>query len=448
MRLSLTYSVKIKHHNRIFQDTVILYREAVSFFVDVCLQEWESIGTLHGQKKQVNRMETLTVKTKGNPYPAYDFSARFYKFPSYLRRSAIAEALGKVSSYQSLYANWEEADPGTRGKEPGLPTAGFVYPALYRDNMFVRTGTYTAAIKVFIRNTWDWTWVELKKSDVDYILRHCGSFKECVPTLQKRGKEWFLDFVFQTPVTLPDVDIKEQRILAVDLGLNSACTCAIMDAKGAVLGRRFLQLPGEYDSLRHAIGHIKHAQRLCAKRMPRLWAQAKGISRDIAVKTAQFIIETAILYNVDCIVMEHLELTGKKRGSRKQKLHLWRAKYVQEMVTGKAHRNGIRIARVCAWNTSRLAFDGSGRVLRGKEAGLSSYSLCRFATGKEYNCDLNAAYNIGARYFIRERLKTLPATAGQAVMAKDPSLAHRSTCTLSGLIRLDAALREVYPAAC
>lgn len=177
MRLSLMYSVKIKHHNRIFLDTVTLYREAVSFFVDVCLQEWESIGTLHGQKKQVNRLEALTVKTKGNPDPAYDFSTSFYKFPSYLRRSAIAEALGKVSSYRSLHANWEATDPDTRGKEPGLPAAGFVYPALYRDNMFVRTGTYTAAIKVFIQNTWDWIEVDLTKSDVDYILRHCSSFK-------------------------------------------------------------------------------------------------------------------------------------------------------------------------------------------------------------------------------------------------------------------------------
>ena len=64
---------------------------------------------------------------------------------------------------------------------------------------------------------------------------------------------------------------------------------------------------------------------------------------------------------------------------------------------------------------------------------LPSYSLCRFASGKQYNCDLNASYNIGARYLIREHLKTLPATVGQAVTAKVPELAHRSTNTLSTL---------------
>ena len=40
--------------------------------------------------------------------------------------------------------------------------------------------------------------------------------------------------------------------------------------------------------------------------------------------------------------MEHLDLAGRKRGSRKHKLYLWWAKYVQEMVTGKAHKNGMR----------------------------------------------------------------------------------------------------------
>ena len=311
---------------------------------------------------------------------------------------------------------------------------------MYRDNMFARTGMYQAALKVYIRNTWDWVLVDLRKSDADYIDHHCKNYKECVPTLQKRGKKWFLDFVFQTAVKLPDAKIQNTRILAVDLGLNSACTCSVITPESAVLGREFLSLPREYDSLEHVISHIKHAQRLCARQTPGLWKQAKGINDDIEVKTAQFIVDTAIKYDVDCIVMEHLDLAGKNRGSKKQRLHLWRAKYVQSVAADKAHRNLIRVARVCACNASRLAFDGSGRVMRGKEAELPSYSLCRFPTEKQYNCDLNASYNIGSRYYIWELLKPLPVTAGQAVTAKVPELAHRSQCTLSSLIKLNAVL--------
>ena len=77
-----------------------------------------------------------------------------------MRRAAINGAIGKVSSYRSNLANWQE-EP--QGKEPGIPKAGRIYPAMYRDNCFVRTGTYTARLKIFINETWDWLNVELKK---------------------------------------------------------------------------------------------------------------------------------------------------------------------------------------------------------------------------------------------------------------------------------------------
>ena len=145
---------------------------------------------------------------------------------------------------------------------------------------------------------------------MDYILRNCKNRKECVPTLQKRGKLWYLDFAFEEKIELPDTDASARRILAVDLGINSACTCCVMGPDGTVAGRKFLKLPAENDRLDRAIGRIKKAQRQGARRMPRLWARAKGISDDIAVKTAEFIVRNAVLYDVDVIVMEHLDLRG------------------------------------------------------------------------------------------------------------------------------------------
>lgn len=330
--------------------------------------------------------------------------------------------------------------------EPGRPRAGFVYPAMYRDNCYVRVDTYTARIKVFIRNTWDWITVHLRKSDVDYILHHCQQRKECVPTLQKRGKRWYLDFPFQRDCELNNTDVFNQTIVAVDLGINSCCTCAVMRSDGTIIGRKFLRLPKEYDSLNRKISHIKYAQRHGSRCVRLLWKFADGVNDDIAVKTAQFIIDTAVLYNADTIVFEHLDLKGKKRGSKKQRLHLWKAKRVQTVVTDKAHALSMRISRINAWNTSRLAFDGSGRILRGRESAKTNgnYSLCEFQTGKVYNCDLNASYNIGSRYFVREILKSLPVTDGQRIRAKVSGCAKRSTCTLSTLIRLDA---ELYAAA-
>ena len=96
----------------------------------------------------------------------------------------------------------------------------------------------------------------------------------------------------------------------------------------------------------------------------------------------------------------------------------------------------MRISRVCAWNTSKLAFDGSGEVTRDAD----NYSMCTFKSGKRYNCDLSAAYNIAARYFIREILKSLPVRARQRIEAKVPECAKRITCTCSSLNKLCAEL--------
>ena len=35
---------------------------------------------------------------------------------------------------------------------------------------------------------------------------------------------------------------------------------------------------------------------------------------------------------------------------------------IQKIVEQKAHKNGIRISHICAWGTSKLAYDGSGNV--------------------------------------------------------------------------------------
>ena len=437
MLMYSAYKVKIKHYNHIFKDTISVYRTAVDYLIQVCLENWDSIISYEELLEKRRFVETLIHQTKDNPVVTYDFDTQFYKFPSYLRRGAISEAIGKVSSYKSNLANWE-ANP--QGKVPSVPKAGYIYPTMYRKGMYEQTGTYQAQIKVYVRNTWDWITVNLRKSDIDYINRYCQTRKQCAPTLQKRGKEWFLDFPFEEKVKLCNADVNQQTILAVDLGINTAATISVMSSDGTILGRHFCRLSKEIDHLMHSINRIKKAQHHCNYKTPRLWARAKGINHDISVKTAQSIIDVAVLYNADIIVFEHLDRKGKLRGSKKQKLHMWRSQEVQAITTNKAHRLGMRISHICAWGTSKFAYDDSGMVLRGKDADLATYSVCKFTNGKIYNCDLSASYNIGARYFIREILKSLDESLRLDIEAKVPRCSKRSTCTLSTLISLNAVL--------
>lgn len=444
MKINTSYKVKIYGHKRVLKTTVKLYRQAVDFLIGVCLNEWDDIVKIESLMQRKSFVEKLVHKTKDRPFVKYDFDSPFYKFSSYLRRAAIAEAIGDVSSYKSNYANWTVEK---NGNPPTKPKAGYTFPCLYKGDCFVRIDNYTVQIKVFVRNTWDWITIKLHKGDVDYILRHCAMRKALSPTLRRRGKEWFLDFSFQEKVDLSDTETLERRIVAVDLGVNTPATISVMRADGTILDRKFCKLSKEQDSLLHALNRIKKAQQNHCLSTPRLWARVKGINKNISVKTAQYIVDTAVLYDADVIVFEHLNVRGKKKGSKKQRLHHWRSQEVQRIVTDKAHRLGVHISRINPYGTSRYAYDGSGQVLRGKEAALPTYELCKFQTGKTYNCDLSASYNIGARYFIREILKSLPVRARLQVEAKVPALCKRSTCTLADLINLYAAVVGV-PSTC
>ena len=109
----------------------------------------------------------------------------------------------------------------------------------------------------------------------------------------------------------------------------------------------------------------------------------------------------------------------------------------------KAHEHGMRVSRICAWKTSRLAYDGSGEVIRGKDAGFKTSALCKFRNGRTYNCDLSASYNIGARYFCREIMKTLDENPRSRVEAKVPGAGRRTSCVYADLRAVWKALAEL-----
>ena len=70
MKIMTTYKVKLKDSHGTFSATVDLYRQAVDFFIEVCLNEWNGISLLDG-KVRVNMVEHLTIITKKNPSVKY-----------------------------------------------------------------------------------------------------------------------------------------------------------------------------------------------------------------------------------------------------------------------------------------------------------------------------------------------------------------------------------------
>jgi len=442
MRHVASYKVRLAGTTRSQRDaleaTVRVYREALSFLVGVVDSAWDEVEKVRGGLARQRLVETWVHASARNPEPRHpEFDQLFYKLPSYLRRSAITSAIGKVAAYKANLSRWEES--GRKGGEPKLSHDHFDFPVLYKQNMFVRDGETSCRVKVFDGNDWTWLDLDLRPSDIRYIDRMEGATVKN-PRLERKGKVWSLRFCVERDAPLTEEPEECRRVCAVDLGINKCATMAVVEPDGTVIGRKCFDLPGEKDRLARALGRVKKAQQSGSRRTPRLWALADYINSQIARKTARAIVDFAALYSCDVIVFEHLEFRGKARGSKKQRLHLWRKREVQKVAESQAHLLGMRVSRVNAWNTSCLAFDGSGRVERGRGAGLPSYSTVRFATGKVYDADLNAAYNIAARYLVRAVLKSLPETVRLDIRAKVPGCSRRTTCTLSSLISLRAEL--------
>ena len=441
MKLVSSYAVEIKHINKMFRDTIKIYNDAISFCIKAFEEHWEVLETLEiGNKERFAYADALVHSTKSNDAVYPEFDIKFRKMPSYLRFSVINTALGYLSSYHSNLDNWKFSN--SDGKAPSLQTHLNKLPTFYKGNMYLDDCDGDAVrLKLFVNNDWNWVTVLLKHTDVINIQRRMQNAKMSVPTLEKKNKKWFLRFAFEEKVDLNKTKLEEQHILAVDLGINTDATCSVMNIEGAILAREFINFASDKDQLYHTLNKIKKVQqRYGSNNIQKLWRYAKFHNEELARKIAKQIVYVATKYQCDVIVFEHLDTKGKKRGFKKQKLQMWKKKTIQKIVEHKAHKNGIRVSRICAWGTSKLAYDGSGVVLRGKNADLDTYELCKFSNGKVYNCDLSASYNIGARYFIREIQKILPAKVWSDIVAKVPECQKRTQCTYSTLLEINRVI--------
>ena len=432
-----SYGIEIRHVDKFFYPTVTLFRKAIAFCIDAFENDWGDLQPLNGKSRN-NQAEKLIHGTQGNKPKYPEFDRLFYKMPSYLRRSVISIALGILSSYHSNLDNW--VSNGCHGHKPTIQKHHDKMPVFYRDSMYQGDGSDTVYLKLFTNGDWRWVEFHLKHTDMQYIRKHCDMGTMSCPTLEKVHHKWFLRFSFEDEYQLSNKKYNEQTVLAVDLGINTDATCAVMRSDGTVLARKFINFPGEKDLITHTLNKIKQvSQKSGPHNTTKLWRYATQHNEELARKIACAITEYAVQMNCDTIVFEYLDTAGKKHGRKKQRLHMWRKNTIQRIVEHKAHKNGIRISRVCAWGTSRLAYDGSGAVLRGAEAGFTTHSLCRFTSGKVYNSDLSAAYNIGARYFIREIQKSISARKWSDIQVKVPDCQKRTLCTYHTLLEIQQA---------
>jgi hypothetical protein len=119
----------------------------------------------------------------------------------------------------------------------------------------------------------------------------------------------------------------------------------------------------------------------------------------------------------------------------RKKLHYWLQGRIQKYTKYKGHAEGIRFSRVLARGTSHYAHDGSGKVHRIGNRQMAVFPV----SGKLYNADLNASYNIAARYWIRELMDNSKSQGRNVLVVmedKSSAMAVRHLQVLASLISL------------
>jgi IS605 OrfB family transposase len=374
------------------------------------LKHYDEINELNNLEGRMY-LEHLIHNTKNN-VAKYDFDSIYYKLPCYLLRDIESKAIGHIFSYKSNLDNYkkERYNKISNGKkfkkrEPSLSKCNLL-PSFYKGNMYKMISDNKIALKIYEDNDWKYEEFKLKKNDLKYINKING--KRYNPEIKIIGKKIYIKFTFEIEdLKLQDKELNKRIICGVDLGVNNDATISIMNYEGTILGRHFINTNNK-DLMNHLLNKKRKIQRNSGnyKYLRNLHINNKinSINENIVNHTVNQIIKICLSYGVDVIVFENLRHKFKRaKRSFRARLHRWRKIAIYNKAYEMAHRNGIRVSTVNPNGTSKYAYDGSGLVERDND----NYSICKFVSGKIYNCDLSASYNIAARYYIRETLKPL-----------------------------------------
>lgn len=393
--------VATQKQKELLQNTVSEFRCLVRCLVGVVYTHWTTLGLLDA-KAQIPATEKLIHATTKNPAPKYRyFNRRFYKFPSYYRRGAIQFAIGQVSSFVTRYREWQS---GIRKRRDALPprlnAECGTYPPLYKNQCIrLSSDNNSAAIKVFTGTDWVWTTVGI----TGHRQRHLNSDnKRKSPYLIANGKSCHLSVPFQ--IKRPKL-AETESVLAVDLGINTTATVSIVNFDGTVSHREFIHPGRDIDRRDKRLKRVSKKASLTGKLSKGfargLYRKANNINREVGQKVSARLVKIAKQYGVKYIVFEHLKgwrpRGGKRRSTLRQRFHGWLHRRIVDLTQMKWSELGGQVKFIYARGTSSNAFDGSGKVKRNSK----NYELAVFSSGKQYNADLSASYNIGARFILQ-----------------------------------------------
>ena len=231
--------------------TIEEYRKFLNPLVFIVNAQWVNLVDLTS-KERINAVEKMIHKTADNPDPKHKYFQSvikkypsFQKFPSYLRRAAVADAIGIVSSFQTRYSQWQSGDRKHRLALPPAMTAMCnTYPALYKGQQVKYRNNYQL-IDIKVWNGTDWVWINcipVKKHGLNRHLVDGNKIKSPSLVVNKHTCQ------LSMPVEVKTVDLPESDfVCSVDMGINNAATASIVGRDGTVKARKFINPARDID---------------------------------------------------------------------------------------------------------------------------------------------------------------------------------------------------------
>ena len=462
----------IKLHN-----TIDIYQKVIKYLLPKVATHISEVQDLKNLEKQ-RYFEKLVHKTKNNVPLFLDFDELFKNFPSYFRRTAITDTIGIVESFNTRFEDYLqdkrdfELNPKNKGqyhiKPPTFSLEPNQFPILYKGNMFQNKDGEISIKTLFNDNNYQWIKTSINDRSSKNFLKELDKYKVKSPKLVRKGKKFFLYFLYEKTFkyekqktiiknTKNGIKLNNLNIFGIDLGINTDAVCSLINSKGTVLDKLFVNFSREKGLIRKLVQkknkqysktNTKKDHRF-SKINRKISNQQKNLTSQIVFKLFSFIKEN----NVDMVVMENLDNFLKvKERSKKEKFHYWNKISVQNKLIEKLKSVGIRYRKVNPYNTSKIAFDGTGLVKRPiqiKNESKKNYSLCKFTSGKIYNSDLNASYNIASRFIFNELTKLhdnklLNLKEFQQFQAEVLELFSRTTFCLSSVWKINKLLSKFY----
>ena len=304
--------------------TLHKYRLTVRALATVIQTHWPELSK---SNSKCFALESLFHPTAKRPSARYSMLDRWLgKMPSYLRRAAIEAAYGLVSSYLSNYSNWLDDAARERGSRP--PRLGFsnVFPPLYGGNMIKLGADWRSAEIKLLKADGQWAFSPALR--VKGRLKRLATHATLCPSLILRGSKASLS----CPVEVRPVPVQgHHRVCAVDVGINTAATAAIVDLTGTVIARTFLTCGrhnDQRDGLQAQIAHKQAAshggsgKRLGKGFCQALYARIAGLNLDAARQLASAVMAFAARHGATAVVVEDLKgwrPTG--RGGQRKRFH-------------------------------------------------------------------------------------------------------------------------------